>query len=300
MGEPILLKDRLIGFFDILGFSSQLENRDISELHGIYSRFIDAANERAFLPQELLRGGRKKNFDISRFVFDSVILVSGEGQSSHSEFILATLHMMGYAFSECFPMRGVIGFGDFLDDPSRGIFLSKVWPELVRLEKEQLWSGCFLHDSAKVPALKSIYGTNEKGEFNVPPSSQSAPIIPFDVPWRDGAKMVGPQFCLNWRRILSEAELIKGLAFLNPEKKAGTTAYLTQYNTLEPDVVKLVPGMAPAVKMTTLKGIWGMTVLFEDENGVRCDPGCPWSIQVQDESGQIATASIPQIKGSTF
>lgn len=41
---PIKLENRLIGFFDILGFSHALESMGVDSLHEIYSQLVDAVN----------------------------------------------------------------------------------------------------------------------------------------------------------------------------------------------------------------------------------------------------------------
>jgi hypothetical protein len=268
---PVVLKDRLFAFFDVLGFSEQLRKKDPVELHATYSAFIDEANNTIFFPENMVEPvGRQQNFEIARFAFDSVILVSQAGGRAAHNFVFGALQLMSNAFRANLPMRGAIGFGDFLDDAGRGIFMARHWPELVRLEKEQQWSGCVVHASAEKTIFDSVFG-------NMPgiPLKQSSQVLPYGVPW----KSLEPSekatcLCINWCALISSKDAEIGMNYLNSEKRPGTEAFLSFYRSLEPDEIYLQPEFAPATKARTLKSRHGMILRFENDAGDPTEPGC--------------------------
>ena len=69
-------------------------------------------------------------------------------------------------------MRGCIGIADVLVDDALGLILSSVFPDLLKSEKNQDWSGCFIAQDAAENVIKAILGT-------VPDSLKvSMPILP--------------------------------------------------------------------------------------------------------------------------
>jgi len=135
------LDNRLIGFLDILGFSQRLESSTLESIDEIYNGLIEDANSNFFDPPT--REGSKdpilKDLSVSRFMFDSVVLVSEDITENRyvNNFIGGVIHLMESAYVRQLPIRGCVGVGDVLIDDSLDVILSPVFPKLVRLEKTQ-------------------------------------------------------------------------------------------------------------------------------------------------------------------
>lgn len=64
-----ILSQRLIGFFDILGFSDRLRTMDITDLHHLYAELIDDVKNTVFSSEILGTPDKKRkaNFDRANF-----------------------------------------------------------------------------------------------------------------------------------------------------------------------------------------------------------------------------------------
>ena len=112
-------ENRLIAFFDVLGFTKLLETKDINELYKLYKKFIQEIKSEVFQPQETMEGSQETkviNFEKSIVFSDSIILISKEiNDIKHiNNFILSCISLMEKSTSNDFPLRGSIGKGDFI------------------------------------------------------------------------------------------------------------------------------------------------------------------------------------------
>ena len=122
------LTNRLVAFFDILGFSDRLEAMGIDEMHELYAGMIKHAQDKTFNPPT--RPGSREpinvNFAVHKFVSDSIILVSEPLTENKftTTFIGGAIHLMENFFTANLPLRGSIGFGDVLLDDEHDLMLS--------------------------------------------------------------------------------------------------------------------------------------------------------------------------------
>ena len=62
-------ENRLIAFFDVLGFAKLLEEKNIDELYKLYKRFIQEIKSEVFQPQETMKGSQEQEVLIlQRFI----------------------------------------------------------------------------------------------------------------------------------------------------------------------------------------------------------------------------------------
>ena len=134
------LDNRLVGFFDILGFSSALKTRSIGDIHKIYSDLIDEFRSKIFNPQTMAGSQEpvQVRFALARIIFDSIVLVSEPivENKSIANFLIGAIRLMEASFVRRLPLRGAIGTGDVLVDEDRSIILSSAFPSLVKAEKK--------------------------------------------------------------------------------------------------------------------------------------------------------------------
>jgi hypothetical protein len=218
---------RLIGFFDILGFSTRVQNMSPEEVHALYARLIDHARDRLLGPIDISQHGdtRVTNLAFVQFLFDSLVVVShpidlAEPDPHGPNFVTTCLTIMGHSFGLHLPLRGCIGLGELLHDPQRGLFLSKVFPNIVAGEKAQCWSGCFLLEEAAAVLAPSKSSQDPR---------QSERLVYYPVPTRVGAF---DRWCLNWVRFMDAEALTTGLAFLDDVKGPHTRRFVDHVRAL--------------------------------------------------------------------
>lgn len=275
---------RLIGFFDILGFSALLESRAVEDLHRNYSKLIDRANTKIFQGRSMTgsRESHFSNFAKSQFLFDSVVLVSHptDDVKNVCKFMLATLTLMESAFEEGFFLRGCIALGDFWDDVDRDIFLSSQFPNLVRAEKNQDWCGCYLDESAETNVLDSIFGLPYLQSNSFLPKRYS-PLLQFDVPLKEGRTST-KRWCLNWAAMIDRPFLQAKLSDLVSPKKQNSENFVRYMLSLPDDSQALSEEFRPAVSISYMKARGSMRVKFSDQNGCGVKPGSGWTITVYE------------------
>lgn len=293
--EPRFLEGRLVAFLDILGFSNRLTSTPISELHDLYSALIDDVNTTIFGDQTLVDAETKAtNFDKAQFLFDSVVLVShpttGSGSAGRVwNFISGVACLMEKSYARQLPLRGCIGFGDFLDDDERGIFLSACFPEIVRAEKEQEWSGAFLHAAAAPLVLKALCGSEDEARG----TDMTQPVVRYAVPLKK--QRTAEHWCINWVCMSDAAGLAAGTEFLEGPKGANTTAFVAHVEAGMPSPFALPNGFLPAVHLRVQAVGPGMRLKFTDAQGRAVDPpdGARVNIgllRVLDPVAQLAAA----------
>src|ERR1700690_1120015 len=244
--SPVTFERRFIAFLDILGFSNALETRSLAELHETYGRLIDEARSRIF-EQDAGSPEKQKNFDKAQFLFDSIVLVSGvldeaEGPVNAANFINAVCLLFEEGLTSGLPLRGCIGLGDLLDDSRRGIFLSPIFPALVKSEKEQEWSGIAVLPAAADELMLQLFGAKA-----LPAALGSSPLLRYPIPVKDRA--AEQAWALNWVDFIDPPKVASGLEHVIQPKRTNTKAFVDHVASLPRLEGQLGPEMAPAKRV---------------------------------------------------
>jgi len=263
--------NRLIAFLDILGFSAQLETRDVRELHHHYSDLIDRANAHLF---DNKANGVSGNFARAQFLFDSVLLVSHPLDDEHAtentfNFLSAASLLLEWSLEGKLPLRGAIGAGSLLEDPQRNISLSAIVPSLLKEEREPQWSGVTLLPEAAAIVLKNLYG-----DRMFPAKEGSSIILKYDVPTKTSAIN---RWCLNWVHMCDLPDIAAGLSYLHEPKRTNTEAFVRHVEALPAFEAELPAQFRPVAKVRIFAALdrWGpkmVRVKFIAEDGRGVDP----------------------------
>lgn len=228
-------KNRLIGFFDILGFSKVLMSYNLNVLYARYAELIDQVNKELYL---LNKENESQNFQKIQFLFDSIVIVSKpiENINNINNFINGCSSIFEKAFRQKLPLRGAITIGDFIECKKRNIFLSSAFSELVKLEKNQEWAGCIITESAKNIVLQAIEGDNPSPKTD---SRQSSLLFEYTVPFKCNKNI--PFLCINFCNFLSNAEIKNGLNYLKGDlsKYENTKAFIDFINQKNDDKLQI-------------------------------------------------------------
>tara|TARA_Y100000296_G_C5151994_1_gene246927 strand:- start:881 stop:1540 length:660 start_codon:yes stop_codon:yes gene_type:complete len=193
---------------------------------------------------------------------------------------------MEIAFSMKFPLRGTIGVGEILFDLENKILLSKKFPELVKGESVQDWSGCFLYDyETEELVLKAIFGER----WSNPGIKRSSLLISYNVPVKSKSDLFSTaKYCLNWVHLLGKNDFECGIDFLKGSKKDETLKFAKVVQSLTDDSSPLSKEHAPATVMKVMTSIAQMRTCFQDESGNPVDPGADVEITLQqpDDTNQ--------------
>jgi len=264
-------------FLDVLGFSSLLEKKPLSDIHSIYAGFIDYATTNIFYRVE----GKepRPNFAFTQFVSDSLICVSNEITDVYNvnSFLAAVTSLVAMGFVAKLPLRGAIGRGDFLIDEERNIFLSPTIPEVVEYEHQQEWSGCIILESAEEIIIDAICGVAsiEKLRKN---QLGNRPIYFYGVPMKKVKKKARrakrkKAFVLNYLFFLSDEQVQSGLEYLIEPKKSNVQDYYRFMKSLPFEYQLLSEEFRPAEKAVSIVTRSGCTMSFLDKDNKWCRPG---------------------------
>lgn len=279
-----VLQGRFIAFFDILGFSVRLQTMGLEELRRLYAGLIDDVQRKVFSPVDMA-GVQRSNFARARFLFDSIVLVSHsmDEPATHLQafnFVAACLTLMETSYALKMPLRGCVGFGDYLDDPVHGIALSRVFPDLVRAEKRQEWTGCFVLPDAAPRLVNALYRASEQ-EVAARASQQSL-LVRHPVPVKDAPSE--EQWCLNWCDFVDHPVLDETLEWLISPKRERTREFLEAVRRL-PDSARYLPVENQPVHSVRMQvGAGGMRFRFSDERGCAVDPPHGFQLTVVAEA----------------
>ena len=276
------LENRLIAMLDVLGLSNQ--KKDKTELPVViekYKHLIREAREKIFT-QDTIPGSsevKSYNFEVGEFVFDTLVLVSYPLEvKSTCQFMLSTIRLMELFSNENMPLRGAIGIGDYLVDDETKIFLSDIFKQLDKEQKNQQWTGCVLLTEAEERIVSNIIGT-------VPTSPKQSDVLhQYSIPSKSSTDE--NRWCLNWSYQLTELEIESVLKYMcgDPTKRTNTEAYINYLKSLPDDCQRLSPEFYPATKLKTVKTRRSMRFRFEDKNGLPVEPGCEkWSLQILEQ-----------------
>lgn len=265
-----ILKNRLIAFLDVLGFSRLLETKTLTEVHEQYSSFIDQAKTMTFYQTVGDNTGRT-NFTFAQFLSDSLVVVSNEIDDVYNvnSFIAAIHYLLEIGFVNRLPLRGAIGISDFLIDDDRNIFMSKCLPTLVKLEGEQNWSGCVILEDCENIVLENIFGKCKRDDF-LGLQLRNNQVHLVDVPLKKGnIKM----FAINFLFFLTEKQIIDGIKYLIEPKKTNMEKYFDFLFNIPIEMQKLSNEFLPATDVKVMKTRSGMRSIFLDKNSNPCKPG---------------------------
>ena len=143
-GVIVYYHDTLVGFFDIIGYSSFIEKTPIEEAIRKISTFF--RNTGSYAGADIL-AVKLDHWILS----DAVIIVVDTNRhplfSGSLEVFLGTCAMiMAVAMRNRFPLRGAIGGGDFYKDGE--VMVSSALVDAASYEKEQEWLGAVLTPKA--------------------------------------------------------------------------------------------------------------------------------------------------------
>lgn len=273
------LENRLVAMLDVLGLSSQIKNKEeLLSVIEIYKGLISEAREAVF-QKDTMRGSQNSkvtNFEVGEFVFDTVVLVSPP-ITTHStcDFILSIVRLMNIFAKNNMPLRGAIGIGDYCSDEETQIFLSNIFKRLSSEEQNQQWSGCILLPEAEQEIILSVMGSE-------PSSPKRSDILhKLNVPSKSTGKTT--RWCLNWVYQLEASDIDSLLSYMDEDisKHNGTKNYIDTINALQDDAQSLTDEFFPAVKLKTIKTRASLVLRFENEKGMKVEPGLKqWSLEV--------------------
>ncbi|MCG8614308.1 MAG: hypothetical protein MI864_27665 [Pseudomonadales bacterium] len=147
------ISNSFVAMFDFLGFKQLRKKEGTLGLHDTYRRSLKPLIEHsaAMKRETIERGGKPVTvpvFDENsinyRIVSDSIILFTKD--DSFDEFfkiITASHNLLCSGFGTSHPLRGAIGYGDFIND-NDSIWLGSAIEDAYIGESSQMWSGCSL------------------------------------------------------------------------------------------------------------------------------------------------------------
>ena len=184
-GVIVYYQNTLVGFFDIIGYSSFIDKTLIEEAIRKISTFF--RNIGSCAGADILA----VKFD-HWILSDAVIIVVDTNRhplfSGSLELFLGTCSMiMRYSMVGKFPLRGAIGGGDFYKDGE--VMVSSALVDAASYEKKQEWLGAVLTPKALHLVEKAKeFEIGLKGETRIDFSSDKfAPYVGYGaIPWKHG------------------------------------------------------------------------------------------------------------------
>lgn len=140
----IYYQETLVGFFDIIGYSSFIERNTVEQAIQKVSRFISNAIR--------ISGTDMLAVKLDHWILsDSIIIVADTNRhplftGSLDSFFGTCSMILLYGIQDGFPLRGAVGGGDFYKDGE--IMVSSALVDAARYEKEQEWLGAVLTPKA--------------------------------------------------------------------------------------------------------------------------------------------------------
>ncbi len=277
-------QNRLLAFFDILGFKEHLRKKDLDTLYCEYGDFIDKANQNIFGDVKTIYGEPTvSNFNKSIIFSDSILLISYEIDSIQNinKFLLGCITLMQEAINHGFILRGAIGHGEAIYDEEKSIFLSKEFPELHIQEGKQNWAGCgiFVNDEIKEKIVNAVFGnrkingyqiwnvaTNTLLEEKVYQSHirASSPILEYKIPTLDKN-----YWCLNYLFTMDKDKIEKLWENLEsePKGKQCTTQRFYDYTFSLDDSGEVFENLEPIYKIKVMMTETSAKIKFENKDG---------------------------------
>lgn len=263
-----VLDNRLIAFLDVLGFANRMDNESAVSIVKEYGKFIADADKAVFNPQNMLSNdvGNISNFATSKFVFDSIVLVSHPIDDSRNicNFIFAIILLMEKGFLNNLPLRGAISLGSYVEDRTNGVFVSPEFKSLHFEEQRLQWAGCCVLDNAADTVLKGLHGRVISPEL----AQRHYPVIYYSVPIKDKDNSISeiPRWALNWTYFLSSSQLSSTIDYLIEPKKSETAKFAEYVANLSGAYRQLVEGHQPPIYLRFMPSIFACRLKFTDES----------------------------------
>lgn len=277
-------QNRLLAFFDILGFKKHLNDETLYNLYLKYSCFIEKANRDIFGDVNTIYGeATVSNFNKSIIFSDSILLISYDIDdiSNINKFLLSCITLMQEAIKHGFILRGAIGYGEAIYDEEKSIFLSKEFAELSVKESKQNWAGCgiFVDDVIKEKILNAVFGNREINGYQIWNATTntllkqkvfksnvraSSPILEYKIPCFDEKYL-----CLNYLFTMDNREIKKLWKLLESEPKGKgctTKEFCNHIDNLEDNGV-IFEELKPIHKIKVMQTETGAKIKFEDRCG---------------------------------
>jgi len=281
-------QNRLLAFFDILGFKKHLHDETLDNLYLKYSCFIEKANKDIFGDINTIYGeATVSNFNKSIIFSDSILLISYDINdiSNINKFLLSCITLMQEAIKHGFILRGAIGYGEAIYDEGKSIFLSKEFAELYVKESKQNWAGCgiFIDDVIKEKILNAVFGNRENNGYQIWNAatntllkqkvfesnvSASSPVLEYKIPCFDEKYL-----CLNYLFTMDNREIKKLWKLLEsePKGKGCTTKFFYDDIFLLNDRGESFEHLEPIHKIKVMMTATGAKIKFEDRCGNATD-----------------------------
>lgn len=261
------LDNRLIAYLDVLGFSQRIANEKPENLVVKYSEFITTANNKIFNSnQGVDEIDPQTNFAKTKFVFDSIILVSHpiNNDRNISRFIFGLMLLMETGFAEHLPLRGAITLGDFVEDTLNGIFISDKFKHLVESEQKIDFSGCCVLDDAAEIILCALNGSALEPADN----KKHHVLINYHVPIKDeGSRTLRkPMWCLNWYYLFDKRILDSSIDYLIDNKKKHTVEFVEFISNMAGQEKQKLSGSASPVFFRFMPSTTQCRLVFTDEH----------------------------------
>ena len=269
-----VLENRLIAFLDVLGFSARLEAEAPADVVALYCTFIDEANTKIFHQvNELHQTAAVSNFAASKFVFDSVVLVSHPINDPHnvSNFVFAATLLLERGFTTKFPLRGAISLGDYVESIDHGVFVSPDFKSLFASEQNLDWSGCSILQKAETVVLSSLHGSAIHPES----ARRNHPVVHCAVPIKNQKQKTALEeklWALNWCYMLTDHEIGQGLEHLIPAKRTPTAKFVSHVQSLAGTKRDAVTGHQPPLYMRNMPSTTQCRIRFTDQNDQPAEP----------------------------
>jgi len=181
--------NRFVAFFDLLGFSSWIDDEGSLEVFTYVRGFLNLMI-RASLPGSVVHPDMSVELTESNMGFinfsDSIVFYSRDDSEECFETMLKVCgeFMNGVICGPSRMMRGAIAHGEFFADPASNAYVGKALIDAYRLEEAQDWLSVSFHDS--VVALP---------QFERALSKFPNYLVRALVPLRESIVM---PYCLNW------------------------------------------------------------------------------------------------------
>lgn len=281
-----IFNDRLIAFLDVLGFGNRMQNESTISLVQEYAKFIEDADKRVFSPPNILAKEHTlvSNFATSKFVFDSIVLVSHplDDTTNICNFIMATIELMESGFINNLPLRGAISLGSYVEDTTNGIFISPEFKVLHAEEQRLQWAGCCILDNAADIIIKGTLGHAVPSEYN----KRHLPLVYYPVPIKneDGSTSYISRWALNWTYFLSSTRLEKVLDYLIEPKKSETAKFVKHLDSLPGQDRQLIQGHKPPIYFRHMPSIASCRIQFTDKFDIPTEPEQELTITFGEQS----------------
>jgi hypothetical protein len=278
-----VLENRLIAFLDVLGFSARLEAETPADLVARYCTFIDEANTKIFHPvNELHQTATVSNFAASKFVFDSIVLISHpiDDPRNVSNFVFAATLLLERGFTTKFPLRGAISLGDYVESIDHGVFVSPDFKSLFASEQNLDWSGCCILQKAETVVLSSLYGS----VIHPQSARRNHPVVHCSIPIKNQkTELKEKLWAINWCYMLTDLEIKQGLEHLIPAKRTPTAEFVGHVQSLAGTKRDAVSGHQPPLYMRNMPSTTQCRIRFTDSNDESAEPQMEIQIGIDAE-----------------